>query len=93
MSHGTNKCYVAGCRKDECREAHRAYGQEQREQRRAECVWINGRPFHPRAKHGTENGYSHYGCGCRECTDAYSAAQRRRKQARYARVAGIKEVA
>jgi len=91
--HGTNRCYMNGCREEECRQAHRDYTQQVRQARRAELIWRDNRPFHPRAKHGTPNAYTHYGCGCEPCTKAHSAATRAYKESRYARVIGVKEEA
>jgi hypothetical protein len=40
----------------------------------AERIKVDGRWFHPRAPHGTTNGYGNYGCRCTPCTDVHSAA-------------------
>jgi hypothetical protein len=38
----------------------------------AERITVNGRAFHPRAPHGTPNGYGNYGCRCIPCRAAHS---------------------
>jgi len=50
-----------------------------RARRFAERIEVDGRPFHPRAPHGTPNGYGNYGCRCTPCTSAHTG-----KCARYA---------
>lgn len=43
----------------------------------------NGPPLEPDdPRHGTESGYDYHRCRCRPCTDARTAARRRRENAK-----------
>jgi len=77
LEHGSDAEYGAGCRCEYCCQAHRVYNAELRAKRMAERVLVNGRLVHPKPKHGTTNGYFHYGCRCVDCTAARTAAQKR----------------
>jgi len=60
-THGTESCYVHGCRLDECRKAANAATMRRRKRRQTDI---------PDAVHGTNNGYKNYGCRCGDCREA-----------------------
>ncbi len=47
-----------------------SYYREVKERRRGERVEIDGRLVHPKAPHGTGNGYRWYLCRCEPCAEA-----------------------
>jgi hypothetical protein len=49
---------------------------QRRTKRLAERIEVDGRPFHPHAPHGTELGYTEFGCHCHECRPAHAAKLR-----------------
>jgi len=61
---------------------------QRREQRRSDRVMVDGRLVHPGEKvpHGTETGYTEWGCQCEPCTGAHAQtlAGYRAKRARAA---------
>lgn len=61
--HGTINRYQQRCRCDECKQANTQHARMRRQTGEAPT-------------HGTESGYRNYGCRCRPCTEAHSAAQR-----------------
>ena len=73
LGHNTVACYLRGCRRPGCVEANRQNNREVKERRikrfRAGKVQI---------KHGV-SGYSNWSCRCGECTSAWSAYLRDRR--------------
>lgn len=49
---------------------------ERRARRLAERIEVDGRLFHRGAPHGTDLGYTDYGCRCEPCTGAHAAKLR-----------------
>lgn len=90
IHHGRYTTYANGkCRSCvECKAAHAVKMAALRRSRYAERVIENGRWVHPQARHGTANGYNHFGCRCEPCEEAnrevgrqYRAARRSRGEA------------
>jgi hypothetical protein len=84
MNHGTPTAYNRGCRCITCAKANTRRCTRNRVARIAERVTIAGREVHPRALHGTDNGYLNYYCRCKPCVAAGSkrnAANRERRRA------------
>lgn len=58
---------------------------QRRARRMAERIEVGGRMFHQEAPHGTDLGYTDFGCHCEPCTAAHAAkladdrAKRRKK--------------
>lgn len=55
--------------------AARLYRRTWRQARRDRRVLVHGRLVHPSAPHGTNGGYTNYGCRCDDCTDAHRDAR------------------
>lgn len=80
--HGTKSKYDAGCRCEPCTRANRVSMERWREGAAALLA-----VFPELVPHGTVGGYRNYGCRCRACTTAHSAAHaayRRRRREREA---------
>lgn len=65
--HGDYRTYGKGCRCDDCREAQRVHGIEQR------AKWARDPEAADRAGHGKPSTYKNYGCRCEPCSKANSA--------------------
>lgn len=90
MKHGTPTAYNRGCRCAACGKVNTRRCTRNRVARIAERVTIGGRKVHPRAPHGTDNGYLNYYCRCSLCVAAGSkrnAAGRERRRAAKERAA------
>lgn len=80
--HGSMGAYQEGCRCERCEEAHAAQVERDANPwkghyaRYAERELIDDRWVHPRAEHGTTNGYNNYGCRCAPCSEARSEEYR-----------------
>lgn len=77
--HGTDSCYVKGCRKDECRRAHNEAHTRMRRARYAEFAAGEVSP-----PHGRRSTYLNYGCRCDECTEANRVYVRQHYRDHYA---------
>jgi hypothetical protein len=84
--HGSLGAYAEGCRCERCKEAHDTQAERDanslkgHEARYAERELDGDRWVHPRAEHGTANGYNNYGCRCAPCSAAQAGAARERRQ-------------
>lgn len=76
--HGTDSCYVMGCRLPECRAANTAAKRAQRERARARLT--DGKVLH-----GEPTTYVNNGCRCVPCTSAFDAYNRTKRAERVAR--------
>lgn len=77
LGHGTEACYLRGCRRDECCAAQRERSLERRERRRADFA-----AGLIEIEHGTAHGYRHYLCRCEPCLLAGRADGERQRRAR-----------
>lgn len=82
MRHGTNACYVSGCRLPACREAHSRYQYFYRRTKQRRLTF--DKSSDGSIPHGTRTGYCEHGCRCALCVEAqreYMRAYRRKVSA------------